>query len=105
MAPSVAASSHPYEGRTADTPANQEASLFTENMIYVAFYMGSCFLYTHTHTRSHTSLDDSYNCRDRKSTKSLGLEGGGTGEGGLRIIGMCHSRGGGSFSVSVPSSR
>lgn len=57
MAPSVAVSSHPYVGRTADTPAKQEASLFTENMIYVAFYMGSCFLYTytHTHTLAHFS--------------------------------------------------
>lgn len=79
MAPSVAASSHPYVGRTADTPAKQAASLFTENMIYVAFYMGSCFPSIHTDTRSHTSQDDSYNCRDRKSTKSLVQKGGGSG--------------------------
>lgn len=52
MAPSVAASSQLYAGPAADTPANQEASLFTENMIYVAFYMGSCFLSTHTHART-----------------------------------------------------
>lgn len=49
MAPSVVVSSHPYVGLAANTPANEEASLFTENMIYVAFYMGSCFLHTHTH--------------------------------------------------------
>lgn len=48
MAPSMAVSSHPYVGRMADTPAKQEASLCTENTIYVAFYMVSCFLYTHT---------------------------------------------------------
>lgn len=54
MAPSVAVSAHPYEGQTADKPANQEASLFTENVIYVAFYMGSCFLSKHIHARAHT---------------------------------------------------
>lgn len=55
------------------------------------------------HTHSHTSLDDSYNCKDRKSTKSLGQEGGGTREGGLKTTGMDHSRSGGSFSSFVPS--
>lgn len=108
MAPSGAVSSHLNVGRMANSPANPAASLFTENVIYVAFYMGSCFLSIHTRARararSHTSQDDSYNCRDRKSTKSLVQEGGGAGEGGLRIIRKGHSRGGRSFPFVVPSS-
>lgn len=108
MAPSGAVSSHLNVGRMADSPANPAASLFTENVIYVAFYMGSCFLSIHTRARarasSHTSQDDSYNCRDRKSTKSLVQGGGGAGEGGLRIIRKGRSRGGRSFPFVFPSS-
>lgn len=96
MAPSVVVSSHPYVGLAANTPANEEASLFTENMIYVAFYMGSCFLHTHT----HTSQDDSYNCR---VVNPLSQEGGGVGKGGLKMIGMGHSRDKGSFPFFAPS--
>ena len=56
MAPSGAVSSHLNVGRMANSPANPAASLFTENVIYVAFYMGSCFLSIHTRARARTLL-------------------------------------------------
>lgn len=77
MAPSRRASAqlaHPNLGQTADTArAEQETSIYQKCDKYCILH-APLFLSEHTHTFAlactHTSQDDSYNCRDRKFTKS-----------------------------------
>lgn len=55
-----------------------------------------------TQARAHTSQDDSYNCRDRKFTKSLSAEGWGTGRRWARDYRNEPQPGQGSYAFCVP---
>lgn len=80
MAPSGAVSSHLNVGRMADSYGEPGGISVYRKRDLCCILHGFLFpLHTHTRTRaraSHTSQDDSYNCRDRKLIKSLVQEGG-----------------------------